>query len=86
MGAKWLTDKKLRYILSHWTPISAITSSMFKLDWKDKLVASDPSDKYIVQETRDIIIDDTDILKIDNRLDDEYLIARLYQMSVRGEI
>lgn len=86
VGAKWLTDKKLRYILSHWTPISAITSSMFKLDWKDKLVVSDPSDKYIVQETRDIIIDDTDILKTDNRLDDEYLIARLYQMSVRGEI
>lgn len=86
IGAKWLTDKKLRYILSHWTPASAITSSNFILNWKGELVVQNPCDKYIVQETREIIIDDEDILKTDDRLDDEYLIARLYQMSVMGEI
>jgi hypothetical protein len=86
VDAKWLTDKKLRHILSHWTPTSAITSPNFKLNLFGELIVHDPGDRYIVQEIRDIIIDDKDILKTDDRLDDEYLIARLYQMTVRGEI
>lgn len=84
--AKWLTVKQLRHILSYWTPTSVITSPHFKLNWKGELVASEISDRNTVQETREIIIDNTDILKTDDRLDDEYLIARLYQMTVRGEI
>lgn len=86
VSAKWLTDKKLRYILSRWTPVSAIASPYFKLNLFGELVVHDPGDKYIVQEMREIVIEDTDILKTEDRLDDEYLIARLYQMSVRGEI
>jgi len=50
------------------------------------MIASEISDRYIVREMREIIIDDEDILKTEDRLDDEYLIARLYQMTVRGEI
>lgn len=84
-NAKWLTDKQLRYALSRWTSTLATTSSWFDLDYNGELVSIEGVGfGGTTCERREIIIEDTEILKTDNRLDHEYLIAGLYQKSVRG--
>lgn len=80
-----MTDKLLRYALSWWTPTLATTSSWFDLDYSGELVSIEGVGfGGTTCERREIIIEDTEILKIDNsRLEGEYLIAGLYQKSVR---
>lgn len=88
MKAKWLTDKLLRHALSWWTPTSTTFSSWFDLNSEGKLVCID-NENYsgFTCEQREIMIEETEILKIhNNRLDllsSDYLIAGLYQKSVR---
>lgn len=83
-NAKWMTDKLLRSALSRWTPTLATTSSWFDLDYNGGLVNIEGVGfGGTTCERREIIIEDTEILKRDNRLDHEYLIAGLYQKSVR---
>ena len=83
-NTKWLTDKLLRHALSWWTPTLATTSSWFDLDYGGGLVSIEGVGfGGTTCERREIIIEDTEILKIDNRLDCGYLIAGLYQKSVR---
>lgn len=84
INAKWLTDKQLRYALSWWTPTLATTSSWFDLDYGGGLVSIEGVGfGGTTCERREIIIEDTEILKIDNRSYSDYLIAGLYQKSVR---
>lgn len=84
INAKWLTDKQLRYALSWWTPTLATTSSWFDLDYKGELISIE-GDGFvdITCERRMVTIEDTEILKINNRSYSDYLIAGLYQKSVR---
>ena len=84
VNAKWLTDKLLRHALSWWTPTDTTYSSWFGLNLDGKLVCIDDENyKGFSCEQMEIIIEDTEILKINNRLDCDYLIAGLYQKSVR---
>lgn len=84
INAKWMTDKLLRYALSWRTPTIATTSPWFDLDYGGGLVSIEGVGfGGTTCERREIIIEDTEILKIDNRLKVEYLIAGLYQKSVR---
>ena len=84
INAKWLTDKQLRYALSWWTPTLATTSSWFDLDYNGRLVSVEGVGfGGTTCERRMVTIEDTEILKINNRSYSDYLIAGLYQKSVR---
>lgn len=84
INAKWLTDKQLRYALSWWTPTLATTSSWFDLDYGGGLVSIEGVGfGGTTCERRMVTIEDTEILKINNRSYSDYLIAGLYQKSVR---